>query len=260
MHVTPDVALFVKQFCQLTRNTSALRELFPLLEGVADFVVSRVNRTDDQGWLSVENIVAPDESTGRNDVNNDIFTNAVGVLALETTLDAASRLGLSVSQRQISSWRHAAAKLKLQLETFDGHLLHKEYDQYTFSTSTVDTKVHGKKVHPTIGQGDTVLLGFPLQFNASHRLWGGHKDEVRLNDISYYGPRVSPTGSYMTAGHCKESVCSAVFAASLTRIAVRRHRLARAPAPRPRQCVGVVCQGPFEELVSQTRPSHHAAA
>ena len=244
MHVTPDVALFVKQFCQLTRNTSALGELFPLLEGVADFVVSRVNRTDDQGWLSVENIVAPDESTGRNDVNNDIFTNAVGVLALETTLDAASRLGLSVSQRQISSWRHAAAKLKLQLETFDGHLLHKEYDQYTFSTSTVDTKVHGKKVHPTIGQGDTVLLGFPLQFNASHRLWGGHKDEVRLNDISYYGPRVSPTGSYMTAGHCKESVCSAVFAALLTRIAVRRHRLARAPAPRPRQCVGVVCQGP----------------
>ena len=24
---------------------------------------------------------------------------------------------------------------------------------------------------------------------------------MRLNDISYYGPRVSPTGSYMTAGH-----------------------------------------------------------
>jgi trehalose/maltose hydrolase-like predicted phosphorylase len=46
-----------------------------------------------------------------------------------------------------------------------------------------------------------VLLGFPLQFNASHRLWAGRKDEVRLNDISYYGPRVSPTGSYMTAGH-----------------------------------------------------------
>ena len=67
----------------MTQNSSALRELFPLLEGVSDFVVSRVNRTDAQGWLSVENIVAPDESTGHNDVNNDIFTNAVSVLALE---------------------------------------------------------------------------------------------------------------------------------------------------------------------------------
>lgn len=119
----------------------------------------------------------------------------------QTTLDAVSRLGLSVSQRQITSWRHAAEKLKLQLETFNGRLLHKEYDQYTFSTGVIDTKINGTKVHPTIGQGDTVLLGFPLQFNASHRLWGGHKDEVRRNDILYYGPRVSPTGSYMTAGH-----------------------------------------------------------
>ena len=58
------MALFVKQFCQLTRNISALRELFPLLEGISDFVVSRVNRTDANGWLSVENIVEPDESTG----------------------------------------------------------------------------------------------------------------------------------------------------------------------------------------------------
>ena len=86
MHVAADVALFVKQYYQMTQNNSALLELFPLLEGVSDFVVSRVNRTDEQGWLSVENIVASDESTGRKDVNNDIFTNAVGVLALEVCL------------------------------------------------------------------------------------------------------------------------------------------------------------------------------
>jgi trehalose/maltose hydrolase-like predicted phosphorylase len=117
VHVAGDVALFIKQYCQLTQNSSELRELFPLLEGISDFVVSRVNRTDEHGWLSVENIVAPDESTGLNDVNNDVYTNAVGVLALETTLDAVASLGdsVSVSQEQLSSWRHAAAKLKLQL-------------------------------------------------------------------------------------------------------------------------------------------------
>jgi trehalose/maltose hydrolase-like predicted phosphorylase len=74
------------RYWQMTQNRSALRELFPLLEGVSDFVVSRANRTDAQGWLSVENIVASDESTGRKDVNNDIFTNAAGVLALEVRL------------------------------------------------------------------------------------------------------------------------------------------------------------------------------
>jgi hypothetical protein len=130
--------------------------------------------------------------------------------------------------------------------TFNGRLLHKEYDQYTFSLATNDTENPDKHrggpkfiSHPSIGQADSCLLavnllsyerndhfprqagdkckehspkhrrfcrcllGFPLQFNASSRLWGGHKDEVRLNDISYYGPRVSPDGSYMTAGYGK---------------------------------------------------------
>ena len=96
MHIAGDVALFVKQYCQITQNASALREFFPLLEGISDFVVSRVNRTDANGWLSVENIVEPDESTGLDDVSNGIFTNSVGVHALETTLDAAARLGLPV--------------------------------------------------------------------------------------------------------------------------------------------------------------------
>ena len=66
VHIAGDVALFVKQYCQITQNASELREFFPLLEGISDFVVSRVNRTDANGWLSVENIVEPDESTGSN--------------------------------------------------------------------------------------------------------------------------------------------------------------------------------------------------
>jgi trehalose/maltose hydrolase-like predicted phosphorylase len=66
VHVAGDVALFIKQYYQLTQNNTELHEFFPLLEGIADFVVSRVNRTDEHGWLSIENIVAPDESTGES--------------------------------------------------------------------------------------------------------------------------------------------------------------------------------------------------
>ena len=199
IHIAPDVSLFIKQYYQLTQNTSSLEELFPLLEGIADFLVSRVNRTDEQGWLSIETIVGADESTGRATIDNDMFTNACSVFALEAALDAADTLGdrVSISQEQRSSWRHAAAKVKLQLVIFDGKLVHKEYDEYTFASTFIDNNTQ----HPSIGQGDSVLLGFPLQFNDSHRVWAGHKQQVRLNDIRYYGPHVSPTGSYMTAGH-----------------------------------------------------------
>ena len=179
-------------------------------------------------------------------MDNDIWSNAVSVQALETALDAADMLGVPISRAQRTGWRHGADKLKLAYFGDDGvgphRLLHREYDEYYWDNGS-------KWLHTSIGQTDTVLLGFPLQFNASHRVWRGHKDQVRLNDIKYYGAHISPTGSYMTAGHCKESVCSvAVFAASLTRTAVRRHRVAGAPAPRPRLSVGLVRQRPGEEL------------
>ena len=62
-------------------------------------------------------------------------------------------------------------------------MLHKEFDTYKGN------------------QGGTVLLGFPLQFDASHRIWGGDKAQTRLNDVSFYSRRIDPKGSYMTAGH-----------------------------------------------------------
>ena len=80
-------------------------------------------------------------------MNNDIYTNSVFVLALETALAAAAKLGISVSESRQSAWQHTANKLKLQLVVFDGRLLHREYDQYTFSESVNDTtnpnKQHG---------------------------------------------------------------------------------------------------------------------
>lgn len=127
-------------------------------------------------------MVGPDESTGHGGagINNDIFVNAVFVHTLESTLDAAAKLGLPSR----SEWRDAASKIKIGF--FDDVLLHKEYDGYEGLP---------------IGQTDTVLLGFPLQFDDAHRVWGGDKNQTRLNDIEYYGPRVKLDGSYMSAGH-----------------------------------------------------------
>ena len=149
----------------------------------------------------METIVGADESTDRVTVNNDIWSNAVSVQALETALDAADMLGVPISRAQRTGWRHGADKLKLAYFGDDGvgphRLLHREYDEYFWDNGS-------KWLHTSIGQTDTVLLGFPLQFNASHRVWRGHKDQVRLNDIKYYGAHISPTGSYMTAGHCEK--------------------------------------------------------
>ena len=182
VHVAADVALFLKQWFQLTRNKAVLRELYPLLEGIADFTVSRVNRTDRHGHFSIETVEGSDEKP--HDCNNDIFTNAVFVQALETALEAAVALDIPLKPGREAKWREAASKIKLGF--FEGQLLHKEFDAYAGQV---------------IGQGDTVLLGFPLQFNTTHRIWGGDKKQTRLNDIRYYGQRVDPQGSYMTAGH-----------------------------------------------------------
>lgn len=110
------------------------------------------------------------------------------MLALETALDAADKLGMAITREQRSSWRRAADSLKLSIVVFNGRHLHKEYDQYTFSNSLKDNTTQ----HPSIGQGDTVLLGFPLQFNDSHRLWGGQQRQIRLNDITYCAWRLPP--------------------------------------------------------------------
>ena len=186
IHVSADVSLFAKQFYQLTKNDTALMEIYPLLESISDFVVSRINKTDGQGWYSIETVEGSDEKP--KDCNNDIFTNAAGIQALETSLNAAAKLGIKLSEKQRSSWEAAASKIKLGfMKDSNGQLIHREYDQYTLGT--------------IIGQGDTVLLGFPLQFDASHRIWKGNKKAVRQADIQYYGTVVDPDGSYMTAGH-----------------------------------------------------------
>ena len=148
--------------------------------------------------------------SGLNDVSNDIYTNSVFVQALETALTAAAKLGISVPDRRLSAWQHAADKLKLQLVVFDSRLLHREYDQYTFSNAVNDTKNPNKRgpkflSHPSIGQADSCLLGFPLQFNASARLWAGKKDDVRLNDISYYVSQAI-AGNYVSHTRCQCTV------------------------------------------------------
>jgi hypothetical protein len=194
IHIAPDVSLFIRQYYQLTQNRSALKELYPLLEGISDFLVSRVNRTDAQGWLSIETVIGADESTGRDNIDNDVFSNAASVLALETTLDAADMLSIPTTPHQKTSWRHAAENLKIGFFEGEHRLLHREYDEYPFDNGS-------KWLHTSVGQTDTILLGFPLQFHATHRVWKGQKERVRLNDILYYQDHISPTGSYMTAGH-----------------------------------------------------------
>lgn len=132
IHVGPDIALFVKQYVQLTRNMSFLRDAFPLLRAISDFVVSRVNRTDEHGWMSIDTVALPASTDPYvfataaraaltmsqhlhltqvegsdeipKDVDNDLYTNAVSVQALETALDAAQTLDIVLPPRLRANW------------------------------------------------------------------------------------------------------------------------------------------------------------
>ena len=95
IHTVGDTALFVKQAIQTLQNISLLQEhTIPLLEVASDCVVSRINRTDKHGTSSIKTVIGADEENGVYD--NDIYTNAVFVQALETTIHAAGKLGLTV--------------------------------------------------------------------------------------------------------------------------------------------------------------------
>ena len=184
VHTAGDTALFVRQAWQATQNVSLLRELFPLLKAACNFAVTRVNRTDAQGFFSIETVIGADEENGVYD--DDVFTNAGLVLACESALEAAQLLHLPVDGR----WREASERIKIPF--------------FSPSPVNVSGKLHREFAgyrSNRVGQSDTVLLGFPLQFNASHRVWAGNYSQTRLNDLQFYGPRIDPQGSYMSAGH-----------------------------------------------------------
>jgi len=165
-HITADVGLAFWRYYCVSQDEAWLRERgYPVLREVAEFWLSRVDRTSD-GRYAILNVVAPDEHAVG--VDNDAFTNGVAGAVLRAAAEAARVLGETPDPR----WLEVAKGLVL----------------LRFPDGTV--REHATYDGETIKQADVGLLSFPLDVVTD-------PDTVRKN-LDYYTKKLDPRGPNMS--------------------------------------------------------------
>ncbi|MEY2419050.1 MAG: hypothetical protein QOG90_1730 [Actinomycetota bacterium] len=119
-HVSADVAHAFAQVAQATGDDAFLRDAaWPVLSGVAEWLVSRAARTD-RGWEIKEAMGIAERS---EPADNSAFVNMASTVALREALWAAEKVGVDAP----ASWREMADGLVLPMR--DGVVL--DHDGYT---------------------------------------------------------------------------------------------------------------------------------
>ena len=166
-HISADIAIAAWNRYLVTQDKEKLRECWPLLNGVARFLESRVTPNPD-GSYSIRDVVGADEYAQH--VDDNAFTNGSAKLALRAAVKAAGILGESVP----NNWSSIAESLVIP-----------EKDGITLDYAGYDGQL--------TKQADPNLLAYPL---------GLITDPERiLRDLEYYAPRIdSKDGPAMTWG------------------------------------------------------------
>lgn len=167
-HISGDIALAVRQYFYVTGELNFLAAYKPLIEGIAQFWVSRVKPSATQpGKYDINGVIPPDEFAVN--VNNSAYTNYVAKISLEWYLETYTLLGINdpLGARKIADglWVPFDEKNQIHLE-FEGY-------------NGVDIK-----------QADVVMLSYPLEMNMT--------TAVQKNDLIYYQDRIAEGGPAMT--------------------------------------------------------------
>ncbi|MFE7354127.1 discoidin domain-containing protein [Streptomyces sp. NPDC057543] len=167
IHLQGDVSLAVWQYYLATGDRDWLAgHGWPLLQGIADFWVSRAT-ADADGSYSLKDVAGPDEYS--NGVTDGVFTNAVAATALRNATRAARLLGHAAP----AEWTRVADGLRIPYDPKRKIFL--QYAGYNGST---------------IKQADTVLLIYPLEWPM--------EPGARAATLDYYAERTDPDGPAMT--------------------------------------------------------------
>lgn len=173
-HITAVVGIAFWNYYRVTQDDLWLEEDgYPLLEQVADFWISRVEKNDEGGY-DIINVVAADEHA--ENVDNNAFTNGTAISALRFATKAATILGIEPNPK----WEEVANNIPI-LEFENGV-----------------TREHATYEGEMIKQADVNLLTYPLNLVKD-------PDQMRKN-LDYYQQRVDPQGPAMT--HSVYSVIS----------------------------------------------------
>ncbi len=184
-HISGDISLAVWSYYMQTADLEWLREVgFPILEGVADFWVSRAVyssasedgvRQQEQPSLAqahILDIIPPDEYVDH--VDDSVYSNFVAAQALRYAVAAAGLLP-DLECAACAVYTELAAALVIPIDTQLN--IHPEYEGYSGDN---------------IKQADVVLLHYPLGLEMDV--------ELQRADLEYYSARTDPTGPAMTWG------------------------------------------------------------
>ncbi len=164
-HITSEVGWAFWKYYQVTGDETFLRtRAYPVLEAVADYWVSRVER-DDRGQYHIKNVVAADEYA--ENVDDNAFTNGGAITTLRYAARAARKLGIAPDPR----WEEVA----------DHIVLLRFEDGVTREHATYDGEV--------IKQADVNLLAYPMKLITD-------EDAIR-KDLEYYERVMDPRGPAM---------------------------------------------------------------
>lgn len=108
-HINMDVAFAFAQFAHASGDEVFLREkAWPVLSGVADWIASRVTKTE-RGY-EIQHVTGIDE--GIDDINNNSHTNIAAIVILREAAQMAQRLGYSAP----ANWTAIAKDMFLPID------------------------------------------------------------------------------------------------------------------------------------------------
>lgn len=164
-HISGDVAWAAWKYYQVTGDREWLRTRgYPMIEAVADFWTSRVER-EGPGRYNINNVIGANE--WEENIDNNAFTNGMAITSLRYATQAAQELGLSPDP----DWAHVADNIPI-LQFANG---------VTRENATYDGA--------EIKQADVNLLAYPLGLITDPQ-------QIR-RDLEYYEPRMSAEGPAM---------------------------------------------------------------
>ena len=109
IHITLDIAFAFAQYVHATGDDLFFRQqAWPVLEGVADWIVSRVTRTE-RGY-ELRHVTGIDEEI--DNIHNNAYTNLIAVRVLREAIDSARRLGAEPPAR----WREVAERMFIPVD------------------------------------------------------------------------------------------------------------------------------------------------
>jgi len=165
-HITADVGWAFWKYYQVTKDRDWLKTRgYPMLKEVADFWISRVERTG-PGRYEIKNVVGADEYA--ENIDNDAYTNGMAITVLRYAADAARELGIAPNP----DWEHVADNIVIERR-----------DGITMEHTTYQGEI--------IKQADVNLLAYPLNIVEG--------DQIKA-DLDYYIPKYDPLGPAM--GFC----------------------------------------------------------